>query len=743
MRFPSRHLLLVVLLSAPFLGCPVGGSDPDPDRDGLSTTFEQGIGTNPLDPDTDDDGHRDGDDPNPLVPDPPGVPGELWAEDRPGGIRLTWTAAAGRVDEYEICSAPFIFNPFNTCVTVPFWQLSYDDPTLSVGDGRAYWVKAVNTLESPALESPDHDSSFTDPGNERMPVWGARIASGVPPSPRFSADGDDGQIQVDWEPSSDPAVTDYRVSLYANNAVPGFAPFEVPAFEVVVPAGGADQHVFSGLPNGTDYFVRVHAVTAGGENHAPATHQVVVRVALSGAGAPPPPDNLTASQASGYHFDLDWDPGLSNQVEDFDRYRVLRRDTPGGTPVVVAELTDTELRVPVRPAEEAWFSVVTLDEEGLESSELGPASALAPAFPLSDRTLVVWNTNTGDGNGDGVNDSLEVALHYQARRNIPGTHLLGISATANRRYGQGDWALFESEILAPIRSAIQGLGAEQVYYIALMYGVPLYADTQQPFGQTSLDTWVEIALDAPVTIPANALGAAGSTDFELDARQLLSHLDLPPTVNEIDAPFPEETMLFDHTVKRVLPGSVEAEMFLTSRVDGFDALRAKEMVEAALYAEAYLSTAPGHYHGDAYLDRGDIPLGVSLGTPGPMGDFNSDGDPDEAGFWDNGDSDDIDESAIRAAYPGGGYLGFRDSDLDWAFMRLFFEDRGWDTYTEVTASEIGAPGSAWADASVEASSPAAGGTASAVQWALSSYNNTSYADAWTWAVGSVAHDRGS
>ncbi len=739
-----RTLLVLLLLLGPLLAGGRSRAPDDRDGDGLTNGQELALGTDPDDPDTDDDGYGDGTDPDPLVPTPPLAPPGLWAQDGVDGVTVSWSEPPGRADEYEICAADFLFNPFNDCTIVPGGTTSWLDTGVATGQSRAYWVKARNTFESPPLESPDLDADFDDPTNPRLPVWGARIPAGVPASPRFSATGGDGQLDVDWEPTADPSVTDYRVALYTSGAVPQLPPFVEPDVEVFVPVGGATELAFPGLANGTDYYARVHAVAPGGENLPGGTHQVVVRVALSGAGAPPPPENLQPVQVSGQHFDLTWDPGLADQVEDFDRYRVRRRATPGGTAVVVAEPLDPVLRVPVRPGEEAWFSVATLDDEGLESPELGPELALAPDVPLSDRTLVVWDTTHGDGNGDGVNDSEEVARHYQARRGIPESHMLGVAATPNRRYGAGDWALFESEILAPVRARIQSLGIEQVYYVALVYGVPLYADTQQIFGDTSLDTWIEIALDAPVTVPVDAFTSAGSSAFELDGdSHLRAHLDLPPTVNDLDNPFVEETMLFDHTVKRDLGGGVLADMFLTSRVDGFDARRAKEMVEASLYAEKYLSPTPGHYHGAVVLDRGDLPLGVSLGTPGPMGDFNSDGDPDESGFWGDGDSDDLAESEIRSAYPGGGFQGFRDSDLDWAYMRLFFEDRGWTSYTEVTPAEIGEPAAAWVDPALQATSPAADGPPAPVQWAFSSYNNRSYEDVWTWAVGAVAHDRGS
>jgi hypothetical protein len=81
------------------------GGDPDPDNDGLTSTFEASIGTDPFDPDTDGDGYEDGlehlnyffaNDPTdypyigdyPRGPIPASVSGQGWSE---GQISNNWT----------------------------------------------------------------------------------------------------------------------------------------------------------------------------------------------------------------------------------------------------------------------------------------------------------------------------------------------------------------------------------------------------------------------------------------------------------------------------------------------------------------------------------------------------------------------------------------------------------------------------------------------------------------------------
>ena len=55
--------------------------------------------------------------------------------------------------------------------------------------------------------------------------------------------------------------------------------------------------------------------------------------------------------------------------------------------------------------------------------------------------------------GDGVQDSLEVAQYYVAKRGVPAANLLGLSCTTNNGYGTtgAEYTKFHSELVTPIK----------------------------------------------------------------------------------------------------------------------------------------------------------------------------------------------------------------------------------------------------------------------------------------------------
>ena len=53
-----------------------------------------------------------------------------------------------------------------------------------------------------------------------------------------------------------------------------------------------------------------------------------------------------------------------------------------------------------------------------------PPTSIAPS-----RVLVVYNANAGDEDGDGVQDSLQVANYYAAKRGVPAANILSVNCT--------------------------------------------------------------------------------------------------------------------------------------------------------------------------------------------------------------------------------------------------------------------------------------------------------------------------
>src|SRR5579862_966251 len=73
----------------------------------------------------------------------------------------------------------------------------------------------------------------------------------------------------------------------------------------------------------------------------------------------------------------------------------------------------------------SWFAAVVL----LGVCFLGN-NADAASSPTAAQVLVVYNTNwTGDADGDGVQDSLQVANYYVAKRGVPAGNVLGVACS--------------------------------------------------------------------------------------------------------------------------------------------------------------------------------------------------------------------------------------------------------------------------------------------------------------------------
>ena len=712
-------------------GDAVSDLQEDSDEDGLTNAEELALGTSLGDADSDDDGYEDGAEivagTNPLAVDPPGYPADLWAADGDGAITLTWSHGPGHADSYEIWRGDN--NELALLTTVSGATTSYVDTTVPANQVSFYWVYGINE----GGRSPTWTVHVL--GVPHLPTWAIR---GSMVEPRFTATSGDGVVTLEWNESPVSDVIGYEIYIRGSTG-PGKAwvgqPLSSSPLPIFVSGRSTTSYVITTIPNNESRQVRVRAVTATGGSSLTAAHQVTARPGLSPTGAPPAPLALEAEQLSGYHFTLSWDPGTSNQVLDFSRWRIYRRSELEGSRTLVTTTQTPTVVVPVRPGEPAIFSVATVDQGGLESDELmlsedpEEVAVTAPSFDLSERTLVVYNSAYDDGDGDGVNDSEEVARYYQDLRGIPSDLMLGIPVTASRAYHANDWDEFYEEIIVPIRDKIDEEGIESIYYIALMYGLPLYSDIANA-GNSSLDSWIEVATAAPPTPPAPVF--KGDTGFNLGIRHFKAAVDEEPSANDIDNPTPEDVMLFDHTVKRRHTNETPLmDVFPASRVDGFNPQRAKELLQRSLYAERYLSPESGYYHGAAYIERGDHALFSPV-----TGDFNGDGDPDEAGFLANGDADDLTEEQIAAMYPrsGGGY------DLNYAFMRAFFEARGFAVYAEKTAKRIGEAGAEWVDSGQQSATPAVQGATIPAQWVLSTDNNFTYVDKWKWAVGSVGDD---
>ena len=206
--------------------------------------------------------------------------------------------------------------------------------------------------------------------------------------------------------------------------------------------------------------------------------------------------------------------------------------------------------------------------------------------------LVIYNSAwTNDANADGVQDSLEVANYYAARRGVPANQLVGVSMgyfNQQRTYGTIAYASFYSDVLIPVRNSIQAC-TNEIYYLAVCYGIPTMVSSSPTSGQ-ALDAFLVDVFGSVTGATQTSHAFAQSSSDPGNARSLreLRHRD-----------------------------AATYTIFLPSRVDGPDVETAKGLVDKALYAERYMrdgggaSNAP--YGGiamsdDCYNDAGGVRL---------------------------------------------------------------------------------------------------------------------------------------
>ncbi|NCA82824.1 MAG: hypothetical protein EOM72_08780, partial [Opitutae bacterium] len=206
--------------------------------------------------------------------------------------------------------------------------------------------------------------------------------------------------------------------------------------------------------------------------------------------------------------------------------------------------------------------------------------------------LVIYNSAwTNDANADGVQDSLEVANYYAARRGVPANQLVGVSMgyfNQQRTYGTIAYNSFYHDVLIPVRNSIQAC-TNEIYYLAVCYGIPTMVSSSPTSGQ-ALDAFLVDVFGSVTGATQTSHAFAQSSSDPGNSRSLreLRHRD-----------------------------AATYTIFLPSRVDGPDVETAKGLVDKALYAERYMrdgggaSNAP--YGGvamsdDCYNDAGGVRL---------------------------------------------------------------------------------------------------------------------------------------
>jgi uncharacterized protein (TIGR03790 family) len=329
-------------------------------------------------------------------------------------------------------------------------------------------------------------------------------------------------------------------------------------------------------------------------------------------------------------------------------------------------------------------------------------TALAAA---GDRVLVVYSSNwTGDLDGDGVQDSLQVANYYASKRGVPAANVFGVAcSTGVWNYYYTSYTDFYNEMVTPIKTKLTALGPANIDIILLCYGIPSIVPNSAG-GYVSLDN---------AMMGLNHWSAA-SNDFltKTEANgENNPYLEFNPTFGADHGHFDHAAYKF-HGTEMYLVTRLEIDLSDHSSVAGL--YKTLSMVDQALYGERYISPQAGYYNGYAYVDSGNGQPGGSKYTDAYLA-----ADPD---------------------VQTGSYNNYGLADKNMAFAERFVNNAGftlkWENTPGGTRTTIGDQGAFYSDGTRALTAPRAlfyGG------W----YNFGRYNDVWEWLPGSVACDLNS
>ncbi|MCL2647360.1 MAG: TIGR03790 family protein, partial [Phycisphaerales bacterium] len=198
----------------------------------------------------------------------------------------------------------------------------------------------------------------------------------------------------------------------------------------------------------------------------------------------------------------------------------------------------------------------------------------------AQNVLIIYNMDwTGDQDGDGVQDSLEVAEYYAKQRGVPDSNILGVhdAATADYKgFGDGTYDYFYTNMVVPVQNKLNALGKTTIDVLLFCYGVN--------------DMVSGYSLDTSMAIPFFWTASNGSNIGNFYANPYMD-----PTPG-----FDANKPAFSHTNATNFNGQ---PMYLVSRLDGPRGLAdALEEIDQATYAQKYLYPADGYYNGTIYLD---------------------------------------------------------------------------------------------------------------------------------------------
>jgi fibronectin type 3 domain-containing protein len=216
----------------------------------------------------------------------------------------------------------------------------------------------------------------------------------------------EGEIEISWDPSSDPDFDRYRLERStAPDFEPGSEPFE----------GAVAYFTDSGLVPGETYYYRVYAIDTGENVSDPSNVDSAAALDLP----PSVPTGLALAPGTNEgEIDADWD---LNSEPDIDHYD-LEWDTDGGftAPTQIPVVSPPHTTGGLVPTETYWFRVRSVDNGGAWSSWSAPQS-MTPTNTPPTMPLGLWSApGAGEGEIDlGWDANPEPDMdHYRLERDV-------------------------------------------------------------------------------------------------------------------------------------------------------------------------------------------------------------------------------------------------------------------------------------------------------------------------------------
>lgn len=203
---------------------------------------------------------------------------------------------------------------------------------------------------------------------------------------------------------------------------------------------------------------------------------------------------------------------------------------------------------------------------------------LIPEYVSPDEVLIVANRDYYDRDGNGISDSVDVAVYYADKRGIPygiepndTKNICVISCPKEEEVIDTVDKASLDKIIRDVRKYLDKNGGElknKIYYIALAYGVPL---------KGRLDNTIYTR------------DYAGSLDWLLEKYLYGSIPDYKgvPNLSEIEA-----NPIKFKSKEKYKRDNGKAPAYLVTRIDGYSAEAAKGLIDKAMYAERYVHPYP-------------------------------------------------------------------------------------------------------------------------------------------------------